>query len=361
MIAFAALCTIGPASSNLAQDPCRPTTGDLSWGVGSINLLGFGDGRSPDTAALGGAASMWDQCGGIPDILTATSGDQTVQVIFYAGGNDGRVPQCGTECGCYSNGVISVFETNAIGLRDCTQTWSSLIAHELGHHLGLGNAGDGCGCVIMGNTACAPAVAGEDCAATDGMWLTPAEETSEPNEDTTDDTPILIDLDRQGFKLTDVSGGVMFEIRPGHGAKRISWTARGAGDGFLVLDLDGNGRIDHGGELFGNYTAQPASTNPNGFKALAIYDSAIFGGNNDGFISEEDPIFADLQIWVDNDHDGSSSPTELRSLSANGITAIHLEYHQSWRRDRHGNTFRYHSWVQTGRSRLSVVDVFLLD
>src|SRR6185437_13068105 len=94
-------------------------------------------------------------------------------------------------------------------------------------------------------------------------------------------SPIVIDVDGSGFDLTDAANGVKFDIDNSGIAERIAWTKPGSTNAFLALDRNGNGIIDNGGELFGNYTAQPPIAEPNGFNALSVYDLLENGGNGD--------------------------------------------------------------------------------
>ena len=137
-------------------------------------------------------------------------------------------------------------------------------------------------------------------------------------------TPIIISLSKNGIRLTDVGGGVRFDLNGDGSAEHIAWTAAGTDDGFLVLDRNHNGVIDDGRELFSDIAPQPTSQYPNGFLALAEYDKGEFGGNANGFIDAGDTIFTDLRIWVDRNHNGVTEPGELLRLSDVGVSDISL-------------------------------------
>lgn len=131
-------------------------------------------------------------------------------------------------------------------------------------------------------------------------------------------SPLILDLDGDGIEITALSGTLTFDHNADGVRTGTAWA--GADDGLLVLDLDGNGLIDSGRELFGNNTllanGQQAA---DGYTALRALDA-----NADGLIDAVDAQFVALRVWRDLDQDGVSDAGELQSLEAAGITQIHL-------------------------------------
>jgi hypothetical protein len=132
-------------------------------------------------------------------------------------------------------------------------------------------------------------------------------------------TPLVLDLDGDGIETTTLAAGVVFDLDANGTAERAAWVA--GGDGLLVRDLDGNGLITSGAELFGSGTTLANGAKAlDGFAALAGLDS-----NGDGIINASDAAFGQLQVWVDANGDAQTDAGELRSLADLGIASLGLQ------------------------------------
>lgn len=79
--------------------------------------------------------------------------------------------------------------------------------------------------------------------------------------------------------------------------------------GYLALDLNEDGKINDGSELFGTKSGD-------GFADLAVYDE-----DKNGWIDESDDIWNKLKIWVQEENGNS----RLYSLAEQGVGAICLQ------------------------------------
>lgn len=199
--------------------------------------------------------------------------------------------------------------------------------------------------------------------------------------------PLIIDLGQDGIHLGEAGIGVAFDMNADGQRTTMQWVEDGGNEAFLVRDLNGNGNIDNGSELFGNGTImvphnaankhlvqslkatekQLDSINnttlaPNGFVALAQYDQVILGGNDDGVISADDAIWPELQLWLDGNADGLSGPAEMLTLETIGITHLNIIPKENNRNDPAGNLLPLWAWAtddsRNQHNKYKMVDVF---
>ena len=121
-------------------------------------------------------------------------------------------------------------------------------------------------------------------------------------------SPLVVDLDGDGVETTTVENGVYFDHDDNGFAENSGWV--GKDDGLLVRDLNNNGQIDDGTELFGNNTVlSNGQKATNGFEALKDLDS-----NNNNVFNSSDTAWNQVKVWKDANQNGKVDSGELLSL-----------------------------------------------
>ncbi len=164
-------------------------------------------------------------------------------------------------------------------------------------------------------------------------------------------SPLVVDLDNDGVRFD--KGRIPFDLA--NTGEMVKMPALSSGDALLVMDLDGNGAIDSGAELFGNSSDCGAQRCVDGLEALAQHDT-----NRDGMIDAGDAVFAELRLWIDSNRDGRSTPSELLSLQAVEIQTINLTARRDVAfADAMGNSaIRAMTFVRTDGSSGTIPDVW---
>ncbi|WP_368490374.1 hypothetical protein [Clostridium sp. BJN0013] len=116
--------------------------------------------------------------------------------------------------------------------------------------------------------------------------------------------PLVVNFDGEATELTSTK----FSFDLDSDGKEDQISSLKEGSGFLALDLNEDGIINDGGELFGPNSGD-------GFEDLARYD-----GDHNNWIDENDDVFDKLRIWT-KDEDGND---KLFALGEKGIGAIYL-------------------------------------
>ncbi|WP_435277213.1 Ig-like domain-containing protein [Psychrobium sp. nBUS_13] len=131
-------------------------------------------------------------------------------------------------------------------------------------------------------------------------------------------TPLILDLDGDGVETLSVQEGVKFDIDADGDKDTTGWV--GEDDGLLVRDINNDGIINDGSELFGEETLKNDGTKANdGYDALRDLDS-----NNDGVLNSDDDAYNELQVWQDRNSDGITQADEMMSLEDAGVSEISL-------------------------------------
>ena len=134
--------------------------------------------------------------------------------------------------------------------------------------------------------------------------------------------PIALDLNGNGIETLAADGhnGAMFDHERSGIHTGTGWVH--SNDGILVYDRNGDGKINNGGELFGDNTLlKDGSTAAHGFAALAELDE-----NGDGKVDAADSVFNKLGVWRDLNHNGISEEGEISSLADVRVQSLNLAY-----------------------------------
>ncbi|MBI4402768.1 MAG: hypothetical protein HY537_01325 [Deltaproteobacteria bacterium] len=170
-------------------------------------------------------------------------------------------------------------------------------------------------------------------------------------------SPLVLDLTGEGVTLSGPEDGVRFDLNDTGTAIITGWVAK-PNLAFLVRDLNRNGRIDSGAELFGSATKLENGLRAlNGFEALKELDS-----DDDGTFTANDAAWKSVKLWLDRNFNGQSDKGEIVSLNRAGIESINLKYADVNEVDSYGNETRQRSTFRRnidGRSvPLLIIDVW---
>jgi len=179
--------------------------------------------------------------------------------------------------------------------------------------------------------------------------------------------PVLFDIDHDGSTGSPQAQGTL---------EQTGWVS--AQDGLVVYDLNSNGKIDGISETLSEYFNGAAGTGGNagqkkfsdGVAALKSLDS-----NGDNLFTSADAAWANVKIWVDDNHDGKSwkdtnnngirdtgEATELKTLAALGITSINLNSTAQSGLVRDGNeVLATSTFIQNGQTKEALAANFIAD
>jgi Ca2+-binding RTX toxin-like protein len=130
--------------------------------------------------------------------------------------------------------------------------------------------------------------------------------------------PVVLDLDGNGIEITTLENGVNFDLDNNGFKEKIQWVNNI--DGILARDLNGNGKIDNGSEVFGDQVKMSnGQISANGYEALLDLDK-----NKDYILDSRDAAFRTLKLWVDENTNGITDTGELKTLTEMGIDSLNL-------------------------------------
>ncbi len=102
-----------------------------------------------------------------------------------------------------------------------------------------------------------------------------------------------------------------------------AWDKKTGGDGMLAWDVDGDGKITSGKEIFGHVDVDGTNRFSNGYEKLAKH----FDKDGNGRVEGQE--LKGLKIWEDRDGDGVTDKGELVDLASRGITRLNTNFNAS--------------------------------
>ncbi|MBZ4422434.1 hypothetical protein [Myxococcus sp. RHSTA-1-4] len=102
-----------------------------------------------------------------------------------------------------------------------------------------------------------------------------------------------------------------------------AWDAKKGGDGILAWDVDGDGKITSGKEIFGHVDLDGKNRFTNGYEKLSKY----FDKDGDGRV--EGGELKGLKVWEDRNGDGTTQEGELVDLASRGVNRLSTWFNAS--------------------------------
>jgi hypothetical protein len=169
-------------------------------------------------------------------------------------------------------------------------------------------------------------------------------------------TPLVLRFDQRPVELipAEATPAATFDINMREGScLSTDWPS--AATPWLVVDLDGNGSIDGGHELFGSGTRLASGARAaHGFAALAEFDH-----DRNGYVDADDPRFAEIMVWRDWDADRRSTPDELEPLAQTGVTRLAVDHRNQTECDERGNCGVWRAGFEHHGGVGEIVDLYL--
>ena len=163
------------------------------------------------------------------------------------------------------------------------------------------------------------------------------EDTDDEIKDNTDDyddagnanpprDPLIIHYsDTEEIEFSTLDDGVNFDLDNNGFAEKTAWIVNN--DGFLVYDVNGNGNVDNGSELFGDQFVKPdGEISLTGFEALLSLDINKDGKLDKNDLINDEPVFNHLFVWFDTERNGKTDENELVSINDLGVSYFDLAY-----------------------------------